>query len=133
MFIAANNMHGAAEILFGPAEIMCGVADIAHGREKFAFTRAPIIIPTSPQCLVFKNYPFKRLRKCIKLPSNLSTSSPIQVFHGQILNQPVAARRVLCHAVNCQNQPITAKQLFNQPITSQHLGLTLWSQVSQNI
>ena len=51
MFIAANNMHGAAEILCGPAEIMCGVADIAHGGEKFAFTRAPIFIPTLPQCL----------------------------------------------------------------------------------
>ena len=35
MFIAANNMHGAAEVLCGPAEIMCGVADIAHNREKF--------------------------------------------------------------------------------------------------
>ena len=29
MFIAANNMHGAAEILCGPAEMMCGVADTA--------------------------------------------------------------------------------------------------------
>ena len=51
MFITANNMHSAAEILCGPAEIMCGVADIAQNREKFVFTRAPIIISTSPQCL----------------------------------------------------------------------------------
>ena len=57
MFIAANNMHGAAEVLCGPAEMMCGVADIAHNREKFVFTRAPIIIPILPYLSAWKNNP----------------------------------------------------------------------------
>ena len=55
MFITANNMHSAAEILCGPAEIMCGVADIAHNRENLP-SQEPLFL-FLPYLSAWKNNP----------------------------------------------------------------------------